>query len=421
MFELAVLTDKDFMAIKYLKTSTVKNKTVLLRVDVNVPLDKDTGEVSDTYRIEQIIPTIKHLQKDGNTVIVCGHLGRPKGKKDAKLSLKPVAKLMSEMLGYKFLETDHALPDYEINHFIFYSGNILEEKHQGQLAMAPTKDVILLENLRFYEGEEENDPVFAKKLSSFADVYVNDAFGVDHRESASTVGVTKHLPSYAGLLLEREIKSLDAVLKSAKHPFVVMTGGIKLSEKVGALTNLGKKADKILVGGGVANLMFKTKDFEIGLSKVEEGEAKTAWEIQRNFKDKLLLPVDVVVADEKMDQDSIRVTKPYEIGKKEQVLDAGPKTILAFAEEIKKAKTIVWSGPLGYFEKKPFHHATMALARLIGGRGKGHAFVVAGGGDTVDAIRQAHQIDHLDHVSTGGGAMLEYLAGEKLPGIEALK
>ncbi len=260
------------MAIKYLRTSKIQNKTVLLRVDVNVPIDN--GKVNDAFRIEQIIPTIKHLHAAGNTVIVCGHLGRPKGKKDPQFSLEPVAKLMAEMLGYKFLETDHKLPEYQINHFIFYTGNILEEKHQEQLGMAPAKDIILLENLRFYEGEEKDDPVFAKKLASFADVYVNDAFGVDHRAAASTVGVTKYLDSYCGLLLEKEIKSLDMMLKSVKHPFVVMTGGIKLSEKVGALENLGKKADKILVGGGVANLMFKSKGLEIGLSKIEEGEAK---------------------------------------------------------------------------------------------------------------------------------------------------
>lgn len=386
---------------------------------MNVPIEN--GKVGDTFRIEQVLPTIKHLQKSGNSVIVCGHLGRPKGKKNPEFSLLPVAKLMSEMLGYKFLETGHKLPEYEISHLVFYTGNILEEKHQEQLSMASGKDIIFLENLRFYEGEEENDPVFSKKLASFANVYVNDAFGVDHRESASTVGVTKYLDSYCGLLLEKEIKALDIVMKKVEHPFVVMTGGIKLSEKVGTLQNLGKKADKILVGGGVANLMFKIKDLEVGYSKIEEGQDKVAWEIAKNFKDKLVLPLDVVVADKNMDKDSIRVTSPYSIGKDEQVLDAGPKTILEFAKEIKKAKTILWSGPLGLFEKSPFHHATFALARLIGGRGKGKAFVVAGGGDTVDAIRQAHQFEHIDHVSTGGGAMLEYLAGKKLPGIEALK
>ncbi|MDR3643180.1 MAG: phosphoglycerate kinase [Candidatus Doudnabacteria bacterium] len=407
------------MAIKYLSKSSVKNKVVLLRVDVNVPIDG--GKVSDAFRIEQIIPTIRHLQADGNSVIVCGHLGRPKGKVDSTLSLKPVAELMADMLGYKSLTTAHALPDYGINHLIFYTGSITEEKHHAQLSSVPSKDVVLLENLRFYPGEEENDPVFAKKLASFSDVYVNDAFGVDHRESASTVGVTKYLDSYCGLLLEKEIKALDMVMQKVQHPFVVMTGGIKLSEKVGTLQNLGKQADKILVGGGVANLIFKTKDYEIGLSKIEESEAKTAWEISKNFKDKLVLPLDVVVANKNLDKHSIRAIEPFDVKKDEQMLDIGPKTILEYSKIIKEAKTIVWSGPFGLFEKKPFDTGTMALARLLGGRGKGIAFVVAGGGDTVDAIKQAGQFEHFDHVSTGGGAMLEYLAGKKLPGIEALK
>lgn len=407
------------MAIKYLRTSKIQNKTVLLRVDVNVPIDD--GKVSDAFRIEQVLPTIKQLQSGGNTVIVCGHLGRPKGKKDPKLTLKPVAEVMARLLGFKYLETDKALPEDGVSHLVFFKGNILEEKNQEILGMAPAKDIVLLENLRFYSGEEENDPMLAKKLAGFADVYVNDAFGVDHRAAASTVGVAKYLPGYCGLLLEKEIKALDEVLKRSQHPFVVMTGGIKLSEKVGALEHLGKKSDKILVGGGVASLMFKAKGYEVGLSKIEEGEIKTAWEITKNFKDKLILPADVVVASQKMEKNSIRVCLPHEVRTNEMILDAGPKTILAYAVEIKKAKTILWSGPLGLFEKKPFDMATMALARLIGGRGKGLAFAVAGGGDTVDAIRQAHQFENFDHVSTGGGAMLEYLAGKKLPGIEALK
>jgi len=409
------------MAIKYLKPGSIKNKTVLVRVDVNVPIDKETKKVSDSFRIEQIIPTIKLLQADGNTVIVCGHLGRPKGKKDPAFSLKPVAQVMAELLGFKFVETDHKLPDYEVNHLIFYTGDITEDKHQEQLSMAPRKDVVLLENIRFYPGEEANDPMFAKKLSGFADVYVNDSFGVDHHPSVSVSEIPKLLPSYGGLLLEKELKALDVILKHHKSPFVVMAGGIKLSEKVGALENLGHKADTILVGGGVANLMFKAKGLEVGHSKIEEAEMNTAWKIEKNFKDKLTLPLDVVAVNEKMEKSSIRACAPYEIKANEIILDAGPKTILAYSKIIKGAKTIVWSGPLGLFEKKPFDTATMALARLIGGRGKGKAFVVAGGGDTVDAIRQSHQFDNFDHVSTGGGAMLEYLAGKALPGIEALK
>ncbi len=407
------------MAIKYLKSSTLKNKTVLLRVDVNVPV-KD-GQVLDDFRIQSIIPTIRLLKEGNNKVVVCGHLGRPKGEWKKELSLKPVAKRLADILKYKFIETDYKIPEYGIPHVIFYSGNITEEKHQSQLFNIHSKDIVVLENLRFYPGEKENDAVFAKHLSGLADVYVNEAFGVDHRMAASVVAVTKYLKSYAGPLLEKEIKNLDIVLKYPKSPFVVLMGGIKISDKVQTLENLGRKTDKILVGGGIANLFFLAKELEIGISKVEKEAIKTAWQISKNFKEKLILPVDLVVANGKMESSSIRVTTPYEVGKKEMILDIGPKSILIFAEELKKAKTIVWNGPLGYFEKKPFHTATMALSNVVGGVSSRKAFGVVGGGETVDALRQSGQIEHMNHVSTGGGAMLTYLAGKKLPGIEALK
>lgn len=409
------------MAIKYLKSSPIKNKTVLVRGSVDAPVDEKSGKVCDDFRLKSFLPTAKFLLQGDNRVIVCGKRGRAKGKVVKDLSLKPAAECLADLLDVKFLATEFKIPSHNIPHLIFYTGDIREQKHQRQIQTAGVQDVVFLENLEFYPEELDNSPVFGKQLAALADSYVDDDFSKCHHPVASNVAVTEHLPSYAGLLLEAEIKSLNSVLKHVRHPFVVMTGGIKLSEKVGALENLGKMADKILVGGGVANLLFKAKGFEVGLSTVEEGELKTAWQIEKNFKGKLMLPQDVVVADQKMEAGSIRVVSPYEVGKNEQVLDAGPKTILAFAQEIKKAKTIVWSGPLGLFEKRPFHHATMALARLIGGRGKGRAFVVAGGGDTVDAIRQAHQVENIDHVSTGGGAMLEFLAGKKLPAIEALK
>ncbi len=407
------------MAIKYLKSLPQKEKTVLLRVDLNCPLENN--RVSDDFRIQQSLPTIKNLIQGRNKVIILAHLGRPDGKKNAKFSLSPVARSLADSLNLKFIETDYKVPDYGIPHLIFYTGDIREEKHQKQVKSILKKDVVVLENIRFYKEEEENDVHFAKKLSKLADVYINDAFGVDHHPSVSVTGIAKHLPNLAGFLLEREIKSLSFLLKAPKKPFVLMTGGIKLSEKVGTLENLGKKADVMLLSGGVANLIFKTKGFEIGISKIEEKESKLAMQVAKNYKDKIILPLDVVVANENMDKHSIRVCFPYQVRRNEQILDAGPRTILEFSKYIKTAKTIVWSGPLGLFEKKPFHTATIALARLIGGRGKGKAFAVAGGGDTVDAIRQAHQLEHFDHVSTGGGAMLDFLAGKKLPGVEELK
>jgi phosphoglycerate kinase len=238
---------------------------------------------------------------------------------------------------------------------------------------------------------------------------------------ASNGAVTKYVPSYAGPLLEAEIKSLTPLLGKTQKPFVLMMGGIKISDKIDTLKNLGEKADKILLGGGLATLMFLAKDLEIGESKVEKEGLKTAWQLGKNFKDKIVLPIDVVVANKNMDKSSIRSCSPYDVKKNEVILDCGPKTILEFAKELKKAKTIVWNGPLGHFEVKPFHTATMALARIIGAVASRKAYGVVGGGETVDAVRQCHQFDHIDHVSTGGGAMLEFLAGKKLPAIEALK
>jgi phosphoglycerate kinase len=405
------------MSIKYLKSSNIKNKTVLVRVDVNVPLNKETGKVEDSFRIEAIIPTIRHLQKNKNKIILCGHLGRPKGARDEKFSLRPIAKYLSKFFNLEFSEAKNQILESATPRVIFYEGDFIVKRFENVKA----EDLVLLENLRFYKGEEENDSVLGKKMANLADVYVNDAFGVDHRKAASVCAVTKYIPSYAGLLLEKEIKFLDLVLNKPKKPFVAMMGGIKISDKVLTLENLGKRADKILLGGGIANLFFLSKGYEIGISKVEKEAVKAAWQIEKNFKSKIVLPLDLVVANEKMERSSIRVVDPHLVGKNEQVLDCGPKTILEFAKYLKAAKTIIWNGPLGLFEVKPFHTATMALCRVIGGVATRKAFAVVGGGETVDAVRQAGQENHIDHVSTGGGAMLEYLAGEKLPGIEALK
>jgi phosphoglycerate kinase len=408
------------MSINYLKPNTLKNKTVLLRVDVNVPIDGKTGKIADDFRISSIIKTIKVLQQGKNRIILCGHLGRPEGR-DKKFTLRPVAEKLAELMGYKFLATHHPLPDYPINHVIFYTGNIEADAHTEQLKRFDPKDIIFLENIRFYKGEEENDPHLAKKLSELADVYVNDAFSVDHHAAASVSMIPKYLPAYAGPELEQEVKHLSVLLGKVPSPFVVMMGGIKISDKTETLEFLGKRADKILLGGGLATLFFLSKGFEVGISKVEKEALKTAFQLEKNYKGKIILPLDLVVANKDMDKDSIRVCVPYEVRKDEQILDVGPKTILAFSQELKEAKTIVWNGPLGHFEVKPFDTATMALARVIGGVGKRKAYTVVGGGETVDAVRLCHQSAHIDHVSTGGGAMLEFLAGKKLPGIEALK
>ena len=407
--------------MKYLRTAKFKNKTVLVRGSLDAPVDSVTGLVADDFRLRSFLPTVELLRSQNNRVVIVGKRGRAGGKKSKNFSLKPAAMRLAELLGYRFYESDFQLPKDIQPNLIFYTGNFQEDKHQKQLAKVSDKDVVVLENLEFFAKELANDAMFGKKLAALAEVYVNDDFSKCHHLVASIGSVTRYLPAYVGLLLEKEIKSMETVLRQNKKPFILMMGGIKISDKIQTLENLGKKADKILLSGGLANLFFQTKGFEIGKSRVESEARKIAWTLEKNFKEKIRLPLDVVVANEAMDKDSIRVTEPHMIKPKEKILDVGPKTILAYAKELKVAKTIVWNGPLGYFEKKPFHTATVALARVIGGVASRKAFVLVGGGETVDAVKLAQQLDHIDHASTGGGAMLEYLAGKKLPGIEALK
>ncbi len=408
--------------IKFLKnnSSLVARKTVLLRLDLNEPLSEH-GRLLDDFRIRASIPTIKFLLEQKCRVVIVAHLGRPKGKRDEKLSLKPVGERLATLLDFKFSPTDGAIPHYPVNHLLFFSGDIKSDRVRFQLRNVPYKDVILLENIRFYKGEEENDPKFAKILSELGDIYINDAFGSCHRKEASIIGVPKYLSSLAGLLLQKEINSLNYVQEKGKSPFVVMMAGIKISEKAKALETLGKKADKILLGGGLANLFLLSKGFEIGLSVAEKESIKLAKSMERNFKGKIILPLDAVVANKSLDKSSIRVVDIYKVGKREVIVDIGPRTILNFATHLKTAKTIVWNGPLGHFEKKPFDTGTMSLAKVVGGVSTGKCFSVVGGGETVDAIRLAGQSEYIDHLSTGGGAMLAYLSGSSLPGINALE
>ncbi len=407
------------MAIKYLKSANIKNKTVLVRVDVNEPLDGH--KLGDDFRLRAIVPTVKFLRAQNCTVILCGHLGRPEGKWDKHLSLRCVAERLSELLELKFVETDNKLPRYPTDHLIFYTGDLESRRNHLQAEDLQPRNIILLENLRFYKGEETNSAFFAKQLADLAEVYVNDAFAVSHRKEASVVAITKYLPSYGGLLLQQEVNNLDYVLKKPKDPFILMMGGIKIADKEKTLKNLGERADKILLGGGLANLLLEKQGIEIGQSKVEGENSHLAGYLLRNFKDKLVLPKDAVVAHKNMTKSSIRAVPIYDVRKNEVIFDIGPQTILEFARVLKTAKTLVWNGPLGRFEVKPFHTGTMSLARVVGGISKGRCFGVVGGGETVDAIRLAHQQNYIDHLSTGGGSMLEFLAGNKLPGLEALK
>lgn len=405
--------------IKYLKSAQLKDQLVLVRVDVNEPLEGN--RLADDFRVHAIVPTVQFLLASGCRVILCGHLGRPEGKWDKHLSLRPVGERLSELLGLKFVETERALPSYQADHLIFYTGNLQDPGSKLSLSELPIGSVVLLENLRFYKDEEDNSAFFAKQLADLADVYVNEAFAASHRHSASIVAITKHLPAYGGLLLEKEVKNLDYVLKKPQAPFIVMIGGIKISDKEQTLANLGKRADRILLGGGLANIILEAQGINIGQSIVEGESKELAVQILRNYKDKLVLPKDAVVADKDLSKESIRATAIYDVRQNEEILDIGPQTILEYAKILKTAKTLVWNGPVGRFEKKPFHMGTQSLARVVGGVAKGKCFAVVGGGETVDAVREAHQQDNIDHLSTGGGAMLCYLAGEKLPGLEALE
>lgn len=405
--------------IKYLKSTSLKNQTVLVRVDVNEPLEGSA--LADDFRVRAIVPTIELLRKQGCNIILAGHLGRPEGQWDKHLSLRPIGQRLAELLELKFVETSRAMPNYPVNHLVFYTGDITVARNRSLLKELEPGNVVLLENLRFYRGEDDNSAFLAKQLASLADAYVNEAFAVSHRKDASIAAITKYLPSYGGMLLEREVKNLDYVLKRPRSPFVVMVGGIKISDKEKTLQNLGKRADKILLGGGLANILLQAQGVEIGQSVVEPDSQHLAVQLWHNFKDKLMLPKDAVVADTALSKSSIRAIPIYDVRQNEQILDLGPQTILEYARILKTAKTLVWNGPLGRFEHKPFHMGTAALARVVGGVAKGRCFAVVGGGETVDAVRLAHQQDYIDHLSTGGGAMLSYLAGNKLPGLEALK
>jgi phosphoglycerate kinase len=413
------------MAIKFIKNSPdLKDKTVFLRLDFNEEVEKK--KLMDDFRIQSILPTVQLLLEQNCRLVIGSHMGRPDGKPDKKLTLEPAARDLARLLGKQFVAVDSDfspnLPAGLASTVVLFRGDITEHANREKIKAAASANIIVLENLRFYPGEEDNGVLFAEQLAELADVYVNDAFAVCHRKAASVVGITEHLPSYGGLLLQKEITALNRVMTKPASPFVLIMGGIKISDKEKTLVHLGRMADKILLGGGLANLLLKVQGYEIGLSKSEDSpeSRRVAESILRNFKDKLVLPKDVVVSKSLDDKSSIRAVPAYQVHSDDIIFDVGPETILEFAGYIKNARTIVWNGPLGHFEVRPFHTGTMALARVFGGVAQRKCFGVVGGGETVTAIHEAGQVGHVDHVSTGGGAMLEYLAGEELPALKAL-
>ena len=374
-------------------------KRALVRCDFNVPLDANL-QITDDTRIRAAVPTLQYLLEHGAAVILCSHLGRPKGVQD-NLRLNPVAVRLSELLGQPVIKLDDCIgPDVEA----------------AAEAMKPC-DVLLLENLRFYPEEEKNNPEFAAKLAKLADVWVNDAFGTAHRAHASTAGVASYLPAVAGFLLEKEIAFLGEAVQNPKRPFVAILGGAKISDKIGVIENLLTKADTLLIGGGMANTFLKAKGYELGDSLVEASSLELAAQLIAKAGDKLLVPVDVVVADAFSADAKRKVTAADAVEAGWRVLDIGPQTVGLYASRIRGAKTVVWNGPMGVFEFPPFAQGTFAIARALADSG---ATTIVGGGDSVAAVEQAGLAERITHISTGGGASLEFLEGRELPGIAAL-
>lgn len=388
------------MAKKTVRDISVKGKRVLVRVDFNVPLE--SGEVVDDTRIRAVLPTIRYLLDRGAAVILMSHLGRPKGLVQEDLRLDPVGRRLSELLGQEVVKVDDCVgPEV---------GRATKSLQPGQ--------VLLLENLRFHPEEEENDQGFARQLASLADVYVNDAFGTAHRAHASTTGVTEYLPSVAGLLMERELQMLGDALANPTRPFVAVLGGAKVSDKIGVIRNLLSKVDLLLVGGGMANTFLKAQGHQVGESLVEDDSLALAKDILAQAGGKLVLPVDVVVADAFAEDANTQTVGVEQVPPGWRILDIGPRTVGLFEDRLRSAGTVVWNGPMGVFEFPRFAAGTIALASSLA---SAPATTIVGGGDSIAALQQAGLAEKMTHVSTGGGASLEFLEGKVLPGVEALE
>ncbi len=388
MFSKKMLTDLD-----------VKGKKVLVRVDFNVPISE--GKVGDDTRIQAALPTIKYLLENDAAVILCSHLGRPKGEPDPSFSLKPVADYLGTLLDVPVKFAEDCIGE-------------VAQKAAEDLAL---NEVLVLENTRFHAGEKANDPEMAKELASLADLFVNDAFGSAHRAHASTAGVADYLPAAAGFLLEKEIKYLGNAIAEPERPFVAILGGAKVSDKIGVIDNLIKKADRILIGGGMANTFFKAQGYAMADSLVEDEVLDTAKELLDMAGGKLVLPVDVVIADAFEANAADKIMDVGDVPAGWRILDIGPRTVQAFSDIIKKAGTVVWNGPMGVFELDKFAKGTFEVTKAIA---ESDATGIVGGGDSASAIKKSGLEDKITHISTGGGASLEMLEGKMLPGLAAL-
>jgi phosphoglycerate kinase len=385
---------------KTIRDIEVKGKRVLVRVDFNVPLSE--GTVTDDTRIRAALPSIQYLLDRQATLILCSHLGRPKGKAVDDLRMDPVARRLSELLDRPVIKLDECVgPEVE-----------------AAVLAAKPGDVILLENTRFHPEETQNDPAFAAKLAALADLYVNDAFGTAHRAHASTEGVAQYLPAVAGFLMEKELEFLGSALASPERPFVAILGGAKISDKIGVIENLLGQVDALLIGGGMANTFLKADGYDVAESLVEDGSLDTARGLLARAGTKLVLPVDVTVAD-RFDADAFsQVVTVSGVPPRWRILDIGPRTLELFQERLAGARTVVWNGPMGVFEFPKFAMGTEAVARMLAALPD--ATTIIGGGDSAAAIERTGLAGRMSHISTGGGASLEFLEGKTLPGVAAL-
>lgn len=389
---------------KTVKDVDVRSRRVLVRVDYNVPLDAN-GNVSDDKRITASLPTINYLLEQGARIILCSHLGRPKGEVKKEFSLAPVAKRLKELLP---------------NVNIYFASDCIGEEAERKAAALKDGEILLLENLRFHKEEEKNDPEFAKKLASLAEIYVSDAFGTVHRAHASTAGVAAYLPAVAGFLIGKELSIMGGALENPERPFVAILGGAKVADKIGVITNLLNKCDTLLIGGGMAYTFFKAMGYEIGDSLLDAESIDLAKQLMETAKEKgvkLLLPVDTVVAKAFAADAEHMTVASNAIPAGWQGLDIGEKTRELFAAEIKNAKTVIWNGPMGVFEFPEFAKGTEAVAKACAECG---GTTIIGGGDSASAVKKLGYADKMTHISTGGGASLEFLEGKVLPGVAAL-
>lgn len=387
---------------KTLKDVDLSGKRVLVRVDFNVPLEN--GRITDDTRIRAALPTIKYLQEQQAKIILVSHLGRPKGQVNPKYSLAPVAQALEELLGQPVIFSQEV------------TGAVVQEKARS---LQPGQ-VMLLENVRFLPGEEKNDPQVAKELASLAEIFVNDAFGTAHRAHASTAGVAAYLPAVAGMLLEKEIQVMGDALADPQRPFIAILGGAKVSDKIGVIKNLLTKVDHLIIGGGMANTFLKAQGYNVGKSLLEEDKVPLAKELLAEAQEKGIkvhLPEDVVVAPSLEQPDARQEVAVDAVAEDRMILDIGPATARRFQEIIRTARTVVWNGPMGVFEVDAFAKGTEAVAEAMA---QVDGVTIIGGGDSVAAVEKVGVGDQMTHISTGGGASLEFLEGKELPGVAAL-